>query len=131
MDYSWNEYLTISKGRTKRFLIATAEYQALAEASDYFNKATETYNLPEAISDQKVVRVENGYVIGGDLWIDSDDTGYEFDDLDDPKITNWLVRTSWNLLVTIDLVKVTIIDRKHKINLYYRTRQNDETRMAS
>ena len=117
MDYSWTEYLTISKGLTKRFLIATAEYQALAEASIYFNRATETYNLPEAISGQKVVGVENGYVIGGNLWIDSDDTGYAFDDLGDPEITNWLARTGWDLLVTINIIKIALIDPIHRINL--------------
>lgn len=55
-----------------KFLLATADYLAPAEANDYYDPETETYERPNQINGQKVIGLQNDYLVGGNLWINSD-----------------------------------------------------------
>ncbi len=99
------QYLTVSKGQSKRFLIATASYDALAEASDYFNKDKDEYEIPEQINGQRVIGVEDGYIIGGVLGINMDWSGLEFEDPDDPELKRWLENGRWSSQVSVTDIK--------------------------
>ncbi len=102
------QYLTVSKGQSKRFLIATASYDALAEASDYFNKDKDEYEIPEQINGQLVMGVEDGYIIGGTLGINMDWSGLEFDSAEEPEVTRWLSNSGWERQVSVTDIKEAV-----------------------
>jgi hypothetical protein len=102
---TWTEHLTISRGQTKKYLIALAGYDALAEADDYFNEDKGEYELPTHINGQEVIGTEDCYVIGGALMINTDWLGLEFDDPGTPELTQWLRDFGWDNQVRVTDIK--------------------------
>lgn len=102
---TWTEHLTISCGQTKRYLIAHAGYDALAEANEYYNEDKDEYDIPSHINGQEVVGIEDGYVIGGALMINTDWSGLEFDDPDEPELAQWLTDSEWGSKVKVTDIK--------------------------
>lgn len=105
MSSTWMEYLTLTKGQEHRYLIASASYDALAEANEYFNEEKDDYEIPTEINGKKVIGVEDGYIIGGELGINMDYSGLEFDDPKDPGLKAWLELYNWNDTVTINDIR--------------------------
>ena len=83
MTSTWMEYLVIIKGHHKRYQVANAAYDAIAEANDYFNEEKDDYDLPAEINGQKVLGVSDGFIIGGELGINMDNSGRDFDSPDE------------------------------------------------
>jgi len=104
----WEEHLTISNGQQKTFLIATAGYSALADANEFFNIETETFDLPKTIGNLNVVGIKDNYIIGGDIWINADAQGYEFDTIDKAQLERWLEENKWTSIVDIDTIEKLI-----------------------
>ena len=103
---SWTEYLTLSSGQSKKYLIAPAGYEALAQTHEFFNDDKDDYDeIPEEINGQKVVRIEGEYIVGGPLIINSDYSGLEFDDLSDPELVTWLIDSGWGKLTSNAIIK--------------------------
>jgi hypothetical protein len=103
---SWTEYLTLSSGQSKKYLLAPAGYEALAETHEFFNEDKDDYDeIPEEINGQKVVRIEGEYIVGGPLIVNSDYSGLEFDDPSDPALDAWLADSGWIELIGVDDVK--------------------------
>ena len=109
LGYTWIEYLVITRGNMSRFLLATADYLALAEAIDYYDPETETHELPNQINGQKVIGLQNDYIVGGNLWINSDESGYAFDNLDDAKLAEWLKESGWDGQVRVTDIDIEIL----------------------
>ena len=103
---SWTEYLTLSSGQSKKYLIAPAGYEALAQTHEFFNDDKDDYDeIPEEINGQKVVRIEGEYIAGGPLIINSDYSGLKFDDLSDPELVTWLIDSGWGKLTSNAIIK--------------------------
>jgi hypothetical protein len=103
---SWTEYLTLSSGQSKKYLIAPAGSEALAETHEFFNEDKDDYDeIPEEINGQKVVQIEGEYIVGGPLIINSDYSGLEFDDPSDPELSTWLIDSGWDKLTSNDIIK--------------------------
>ena len=103
---TWTEFLTLSSGQSKKYLIASAGYEALAEIHEFFNEDKDDYDeIPEEINGQKVVRIEGEYIVGGPLIVNSDYSGLEFDDPSDPALDAWLADSGWIELIGVDDVK--------------------------
>lgn len=109
LGYTWIEYLVITRGNMARFLLATADYLPLADAIDYYDPETETYELPNQINGQKVIGLQNDYIVGGDLWFNSDKSGYEFDDLADTNLAEWLKESGWDSQFRVTDMKIAIL----------------------
>jgi hypothetical protein len=108
---TWTEYLTIQAGQDKRFLIASAGYDSLAEVQAYFNEERDEYEVPEEIDGCRVVGVEDGYVIGGPLLVNMDNSGLEFDDPYDKGIAEWLQENGWEKIIQTTDIQRLIIDQ--------------------
>ncbi len=102
---TWTEYLTLSSGQEKTFLLATAAPEILVDAYDYFNLETESYELPPKINGSAVLGLKDGWVIGGKLLIDSDNSGYAFNRLSDNKLAQWLVQTGWSETISSSRIR--------------------------
>lgn len=105
MSSTWTEYLTISRGQARKHLIAPAWHDALAEADEYYNEDKDEYEIPTHINGHEVIGVEDGYVIGGALGINTDWSGLEFDDPDEPELAQWLIDSGWGSQVRITDIK--------------------------
>jgi hypothetical protein len=105
MTGTWTEYLVLCPGQNKKYLIAPAWHDALAEADEYFNEDRDEYEIPLHINGQEVMGMENGYIIGGPLMINMDSLGLEFDDPDEPELATWLSDSGWDGLVKITDIK--------------------------
>lgn len=103
---TWTEFLTLSSGQSKKYLIASAGYEALAEIHEFFNEDKDDYDeIPEEINGQKVVQIEGEYIVGGPLIINSDYSGLEFDDPSDSELSTWLIDSGWDKLTSNDIIK--------------------------
>jgi hypothetical protein len=100
MSSTWLEQLVIVKGYEKKYRIANAAHDAIAEAYEYFNEDKDDYELPAEIDGQQVLGVSDGYIIGGELGIDMDNAGLDFDDPEEDEVKNWLVEHGWSTQVT-------------------------------
>jgi hypothetical protein len=107
MVSSWTEYLTLSRGAHKKYLLAHACHEALAEESDYFNQEKDDYELPEEINGEPVW-VEDGCLVSGRLIINMDDMGLEFDDPSEPEVAAWLNDFGWTENVSVTDLKRAI-----------------------
>jgi hypothetical protein len=105
MAATWTEYLVLTKGQSKKYLLAPAGYDALAEATDYFDEETDDYKLPSEVHGQKVIGIEDGWVIGGDLGINMDWSGLEFDNPDEPEVAAWLDDFEWSNQIKVTDIK--------------------------
>lgn len=106
MTSTWTEYLVLTRGQSKKYLLAPAGYDALAEANDYFDENADDYKLPLEINGRKIIGIQDGWVIGGDLGINMDWSGLEFDSPDEPEVAAWLDDFEWS-----NQIKVTDIKR--------------------
>jgi hypothetical protein len=68
MASTWTEYLVLERrAKTKDWRLFVGKYEVLAECWDYFNDETQDFDLPKSIQRNKVVGIEDGWVIGGPL----------------------------------------------------------------
>jgi hypothetical protein len=95
MVSSWNEYLCLCKGDTKRYRLFVGRYEPLVEASEFFNEETEDYDLPTHIDGVVVVGIEDDYVVGGELQWFSDEHTIQFDKPSESAVRAWLNRHEW------------------------------------
>lgn len=105
MASTWTEYLVLTKGQSKKYLLAPAGYDALAEATDYFDEEADDYKLPNEIKGQQVIGIEDGWVIGGELGINMDWSGLEFDSPDEPEVATWLEDFEWSNQIKVTDIK--------------------------
>lgn len=96
MTSHWKEYLCLTYGNQKNYKIFEGRYEVLAEASEFNSDDKEDFDLPEFIDDKKVIGIEDGYVVGGELSYFDEEEAVEFNNLGDPKLIQWLKDFSWN-----------------------------------
>jgi hypothetical protein len=86
---AWNEYLTIRNIGPGRARLEICQYEVLAE---WFAREDEDGNeilVPSIYKGKKVVGVEDGYLVGGDL-IPSDSDWCEVDTTDIDEAIDWI-----------------------------------------
>ena len=93
---SWNEYLCLATGKNKRHQLFNGAYELLDAAKNYQDKNTKQYDLPKKIEGKSVFGVEGDWVVGGKLSFQEPRDHYEFDDLDDEDLLDWLVEMGWS-----------------------------------
>ena len=91
----WNEYLCLVPGEIEPYKLFIAQYEALAEAIDYFDEELEDYVLPAEIDSKQVVGVEDDYVTGGELVYQECSDTVEFTSVFDPSVEAWLDKNYW------------------------------------
>ena len=96
MTSHWKEYLCLTDGNHTKYKIFEGRYEVLAEATEFYSDDEEDYDLPEFIDDKKVMGIEDGYVVGGELSYFDKEEAVEFDYLGDPKLNQWLKDFSWD-----------------------------------
>ena len=96
MTSNWKEYLCLTDGNQTKYKIFEGRYEVLAEASDLNSDDEEDFDLPEFIDDKKVMGVEDGYVVGGELSYFDEAEAVEFNHFGDPKLIQWLKDFSWD-----------------------------------
>lgn len=96
MTSHWKEYLCLTYGNQTKYKIFEGRYDVLAEASEFYSDDDEDYYLPEFIDDKKVMGIEDGYVVGGELSYFDEEEAVEFNLLGDPKLIQWLKDFSWD-----------------------------------
>jgi hypothetical protein len=92
----WKEYLCLTDGNQTKYKIFEGRYDVLAEATEFYSEDDEDYYLPEFIDDKKVMGIEDGYVVGGELSYFDEEQAVEFNHLGDPKLIQWLKDFSWD-----------------------------------
>ena len=92
------EYLCLSLGQSKKYLLSIGGYEALAHISDYFNEETDDYEFPDAINGKKVHGFVDDYVVGGEIWLNINEDGIEFDLPTDSNVLIWLNKNCWQKL---------------------------------
>ena len=98
----WTEYLCLRMGLYKQFKVYVGGYESLADAGKFYNSATDEYDLPKMIGGKIVVGIEDGSVVGGEPEYYDEDDQLEFDDPNEPELSDWLRAKSWlDQLVTI------------------------------
>ena len=95
MTSHWKEYLCLTDGNQTKYKIFEGRYEVLAEASEFNSDDEEDFDLPEFIDDKKVMGVEDGYVVGGELSYFDEVEAVEFNHFGDPKLIQWLKDFSW------------------------------------
>ena len=89
-------------GLYKQFKVYVGGYESLADAGKFYNSATDEYDLPKMIGGKIVVGIEDGSVVGGEPEYYDEDDQLEFDDPNEPELSDWLRAKSWlDQLVTI------------------------------
>ena len=96
MTSNWKEYLCLTDGNQTKYKIFEGRYEVLAEASEFNSDDEEDFDLPEFIDDKKVMGVEDGYVVGGELSYFDEVEAVEFNHFGDPKLIQWLKDFSWD-----------------------------------
>ena len=91
----WTECLCLRKGLCKQFKVYVGGYESLADAEKFYNSAMEEYNLPKMIGGKIVVGIEDGSVVGGEPEYYDEDDQLEFDDPNEPELSDWLRAKSW------------------------------------
>ena len=92
------EFLCLSRGQLRKYLLSIGGYEALASIEDYYDEAIDDYKLPDEINGKKVFGTDDDWVVGGDLYLNINDDGIEFDSVNDDLVT-WLENQHWNKLV--------------------------------
>ena len=64
---TWNEYLTIRKISPGKAMLEICQYEVLAEWSGYEDEAGNETPIPKTYNGKKVIGVEDGYLVGGNL----------------------------------------------------------------
>ena len=96
MVSGWNEYLCLTDGDDAKYRLFTGRYTALAPRFDYLDSETGDYDLPDEIEGEKVVTIEDDWIVGGDLdWCNDQDT-IQFDSIDDEGVADWLDDSEWS-----------------------------------
>ena len=95
MTSNWKEYLCLTDGNQTKYKIFEGRYEVLAEAIEFYSDDEEDYELPEFIDGKKVMGVEDGYVVGGELSYFDEEEAVEFNHLSDLKLIQWLKDFSW------------------------------------
>lgn len=93
------EYLCLSCGEDKNYLLSIAGYEALAHVSDYYNEEVDDYEFPEVIEGKKVHGSVDDYLVGGDIWLNINDDGIEFDSPTDSNIILFIEKYSWQKII--------------------------------
>ena len=74
-----------------------AQYEVLGLANDFYNEADEL-EIPSEIDGKRVIGMEDGYVLGGDLSLEfSQYTTLQFFEPNKEEIGNWLASEGWSL----------------------------------
>lgn len=97
MVSSWNEYLVLERGETKKYRLFTGRYEALAEIADYWNDETEDYEIPDQINGVAVVGQEDDYLVGGELSASETNEIIEFDSLNESLVKIWATMHRWDI----------------------------------
>lgn len=92
------EYLCLSCGEDKNYLLSIAGYEALAHVSDYYNEEVDDYEFPDLINGKKVHGSVDDYLVGGDIWLNINDDGVEFDTLADSNVIYFIEKYKWQKL---------------------------------
>ena len=85
----------MTDGNQTKYKIFEGRYEVLAEASEFNSDDEEDFDLPEFIDDKKVMGVEDGYVVGGELSYFDEVEAVEFNHFGDPNLIQWLKDFSW------------------------------------
>jgi len=96
MTSHWKEYLCLTDGNQKKYKIFEGRYEVLAEAIEFYSDDEEDYELPEFIDDKKVMGIEDGYVVGGELSYFDEQEAVEFNHLGEPALIQWLKDFAWD-----------------------------------
>lgn len=99
MASAWTEYLCVRRLSTGRARLEICQYEALAENS-FFDDDGNELPIPTHIDGKKVVTVEDGYVVGGDLACnDVHDAAqaFEFKTGDKARVNKWLSDVHFDL----------------------------------
>jgi hypothetical protein len=96
MVSSWVEYLCLRSLQAGESELFTGRYEALTEAEQFLNEETGNYDLPAEIDGQKVVAIEDDYVVGGELGFFEADDAVAFRNPDEPAVAQWLKATGWS-----------------------------------
>ncbi len=89
------EYLCLSCGEYKSYLLSVAGYEALAHVSDYYDEEVDDYKFPDAIEGKKVHGSVDDYLVGGDIWLNINNDGVEFDSLTDGIVILFIEKYKW------------------------------------
>jgi hypothetical protein len=94
MVSTWTQYLCLGKGRQKHFRMFTGQYDAIAEVEQFpHDEATGHHHVPDTIDGERVVMVEDGYVLVDNM-LENDDV-CEFDNVEEPALRVWLDEHNW------------------------------------
>ena len=64
MVSSWTEYLCLKMLADNMFELSIRSYDVIGDLSSYYDEEADDYMIPDQIDGQKVVGVEDGYIVG-------------------------------------------------------------------
>ena len=99
MVSTWTEYLCLQRDEDGAFKLFTGQYEALVERAEFFNEDTGEYAIPDEIDGQRVVGVDDEYVVGGVLAYFDDEQAVSFTRPDDQAVVKWLESSGWSAKV--------------------------------
>jgi hypothetical protein len=105
---SWSEDLFLLKIDETVFELFVGGYEAIAEASDFFDEELGEDVIPDKIDGISVQGVEDGYVVGGQILINEDVGDIRFTDVDADEVGSYLESIRWNDVDTITAIKAAL-----------------------
>jgi hypothetical protein len=93
----WTEHLILVMKSNGTFELGISQYEILGEVLEYNDEDTGDPKLPDKIDGRTVVGHESGYVIGGDLKLESSQYSVlTFKTIDKEDVTAWLSCEGWD-----------------------------------
>ncbi len=94
MTSTWDEFLCVSLNEDRTFCVYTGRREVLAEASEFYNKEKDEYEIPEEIDGQAVWGVKDDCVVTEAVG-NFDDEAVCLTDFDAEAVRVWLEDTDW------------------------------------
>jgi hypothetical protein len=98
------EYLCLANSDDGGYVLFSGRYEAIAEASQFYNEETEEYDIPDEIDGTRVAGVECEYVVGGELQYWNQSEAVKFTRIDDEAVAGWLHDSDWEQTISVALV---------------------------
>lgn len=91
MVSTWTEYLCLQMLADNMFEISMRSYAIIGDLNSYYDEEADDYVIPDQIDGQKVVGVEDGYIVGGELTEVGDHMSpLEFANVEDEELIDWI-----------------------------------------
>lgn len=96
MVSTWTRYLCVRHVRPGVAAAEICQYEPLCEFNPYDEDGNEI-EIPSVVDGKHVIRFEDGYLVGGELGPESDDSIYEYNVTELADVTEWIEKNHFHL----------------------------------